>query len=69
MNDRIEAAINLLGTVESLLISIAASLSSSTGAPSKEATFGSLIGVQRLIEVAKDDLDNALGRCVSQIIS
>jgi hypothetical protein len=52
-----ESAAVKLDLVDSLLTSIAASLTSSTGVPSATATANSLLGVQLLVAQAKRQLD------------
>lgn len=55
--DAIESAALTLDCTESLLTSIAASLTSNTGVPTEATIANSLLAVQRLIAQAKAELD------------
>ena len=55
--DAIESATLTLDCTESLLTSIAAGLTSTTGVPTEATIANSLLAVQRLIAQAKAELD------------
>ncbi|UCV14113.1 hypothetical protein [Quatrionicoccus australiensis] len=56
MEDRLETAAATLDIIESMITSIAASLSSAGGIPAATTTFNSLLGVRSMVSQVKTEL-------------